>query len=274
MARFTKTVPEVPATDTSAAALATATPAAATAAVQYGNMSEAEIDAAIAAAVVGIAAATDAKGSATRLASENLVKASGNLMMLVGRKYQINPATKGEDIAVMVDGADTVKKWTANSKSARFSEYDAIGEAATKCKDRFSPDLFALAGGKEKFIKLCRELVKDATLDAVKLKELADTKPEQTDGDHIEAMIRLAGKLSTKNYPHVHDVAMFLKELRDDKGTNGLYTGAELRKLAAKGTPATTTGEPPKLTAREKIEAYAREVAAREQAAAAAATKQ
>ena len=68
MARFTKTTPaanpQVPGTDTSAAALATATPAAATAAVQYGNMSMAEIDAAIALAVTEQAAAETAKGSA------------------------------------------------------------------------------------------------------------------------------------------------------------------------------------------------------------------
>lgn len=271
MARFTKTTPALPVTDTSAAALATATPAAATASVQFGNMSEAEIDAAIKLAVTGIAAAEAGKQSATKSAGDAVKEASCKLLMLVGRRYQVNPNTKGEDIALMVSGEAEVKKWTAASKSARYSEYDAIGEAAMKVPQRFSSDLFALAGGKDKFITLCREIVKDATLDAAKLKEIADAKPEQTDGDHIEAMLRLVGKVSAKTYPQLHDVAVFLKELRDDKVTNGLYTGAELRRMQAKGTPVTATGAPRELTAREKIELYAKQQAT---AAAAAATKQ
>ena len=267
MARFTKTAPaatpQVPGTDTSAAALATATPAAATAAVQFGNMSEAEIDAAIRLAVTEQAAAETAKGSATKTAGELVAAASCKLLMLVGRRYQVNVNTKGEDIALMIEGKAVVDKWQQSTKTARFSEYDAIGEAAIKVPGRFSPDLFKTAGGKDKFLTLCRAIVKDATLDAAKLKEIAETKPEQTDGDHIEAMIRLVGKLSGKTYPLIHDVAMFLKELRDEKAVNGLYTSAEQRKLATNAAPTTAAGAPRELTAREKIALYQQQQAAK-----------
>ena len=128
---------------------------------------------------------------------------------------------------------------------------------------RFSPDLFNTAGGKDKFLTLCRAIVKDSNLDAAKLKEIADTKPEQTDGDHIEAMIRLAGKVSAKNYPLIHDVALFLKELRDEKAVNGLHTSAEQRKMATNATPTTAAGAPRELTAREKIALYQQQQAAK-----------
>ena len=211
----------------------------------FDNMSEVELDAALPALIEADKAATETRAKT----NEEIAKISCNLMMAVGRKYQVNPTYKGEDIAIAYLGAEAVNKWKASTKAARFSEWDAVGEAARKVKARFNPTLWAAAGGKDKFRTVCRAIVRNPAATHDQLVEAAKAKPATQDGDHVEVALRALGKVSAANFPAILEAVKYLQEVRREEAN--FATTAE-RAKAAKASGGTVDATKP-LTLADKI---------------------
>ena len=190
--------------------------------------------------------------------NEEIAAISCKLMMAVGRKYQVNPQYKGEDIAIAYEGPDVVQKWKASTKAARFSEWDAIGKAARTVKTRFNPTLWAAAGGKDKFRTVCRAIVANPQATHEQLVEAAKAKPATLDGDHVEVALRALAKVSADNFPMIGEAVNFLLEVRRDEAA--FATTAE-RAKAAKATGGAVDATKP-MTLADKLALYEKAKAA------------
>jgi hypothetical protein len=201
---------------------------AASAAVTYGNMSEAEID-------VAMAASIEADKNSRKLSNATISETSCTLMMLVGRKFQLNANFTGEDMAIRYDGADRVKEWKQSTKERAFSEWKAVGEAARAAKDKFSPDLWALAKGKDKFRTLCRALRDNPAATMEELAKVAKAPKPTLTGDHIASALSALGRIGLDDFPQFREI---VEELQTIKREGGFMTTAE----AAKAKGGQTTG--------------------------------
>jgi hypothetical protein len=235
--------PAAPATSTAPAALEAGMVS------KFDNMSAAEID-----AMLGtlIAADKDANKRDTGLRAKTnaqIAEISRDLMLAVGRKFQLDPNFSGEDMALRYEGKEVVDKWRDSTKSARFSEWNAVGDAARKVPQRFNVELWNAAGGKDKFRTVCRAIVKNPAATADELKAIAKAPKPTTDGDYVAQALAILGKVSTDNFAAIVEAVEYLQEVRRDDGR--FETTAEAAKRAKSGGTVEAGGG--KLTLADKI---------------------